>query len=80
MHGENWPALITNTDIYFEQIQHKNIPSFFNFLDVDILSRCLEKTGFSIQEINYFSRLDYPDEIRLDGREGVGAIAIKPCK
>ena len=33
--------------------------------------------GFGIERLKLFARPDYPADIRLDGRESVGLIAVK---
>ena len=46
-------------------------------LDKDILKRELKRAGFDIENIEYINRIDYPSDTQLDGRESVGAIAVK---
>lgn len=74
--GHPWPGLVENVADYSPE-RGKNIPPFMNYLDPDILARVLTQAGFTIEEISTFPRTDYPEDIRLDGREGLGAIAVK---
>jgi hypothetical protein len=49
-------------------------------MDVDVLRRIFEQAGFEIERVGYISREDFPDDMRLDGRENVGIIATKPAQ
>ena len=60
---KGWPTL------------HQYLPSFMNLLDVDALSKALQKAGFEIEECAY-TPINHP-EFKLDGREGIGFIAVK---
>ena len=48
-----------------------------HFLTPKILSDILIKIGFKVEKAEIFARTNYPLEEQLDGREGVGVIAIK---
>ena len=54
------------------------MPEFFNFLDKDILTSIFEEKGFIVEQSNYVNRDDFPESLRLDGRESVMLIARKP--
>ena len=75
--GAPWPGE-TEELSQNEGWRNKNVGSFANWLDVPVLKRTLEAVGFSKSEVKYLNRQDYPDDVRLDGRESVGAIAVKP--
>lgn len=75
--GHLWPGLIEDTS-EFKSIRYNNIPHLLNFFDPDILRRTAEKTGFIVQECAFINRDDFPPELRHDGRESVGLIALKP--
>lgn len=73
---EEWPGLVEDiTPIGSPSIP--NLPKLFHFLDTITLKRELEFAGFYVEEVSYFSRDDYPASVRLDGREGIGAIVTK---
>jgi hypothetical protein len=38
----------------------------------------LNQQGFKVKELGFCARPDYPDDVRLDGRENIGIICIKP--
>ncbi len=76
--GEPWPGMINDLSCYTNHPVAQDNPPFFNFLDQDILERALLKEGFTIEKATLFNRIHMPDHIKLDGRENVGVIAVKP--
>jgi SAM-dependent methyltransferase len=54
------------------------LPRYFHFLDCEVLERVFGEAGFILERCSLFSRQDYPDDLRCDGREGVGLVARKP--
>ena len=79
-NGELWPGYVEGKDKYTDSIYlKKNLPDNFVLLDVDTLAHVASKTGFYIEECNYFgsSTNHVPTPFKLDGREWVGLIAIK---
>lgn len=77
MAGEAFPGEIHNT-YEFEKNRTKAMPKFIHFLDDDILRKLLVNSGFNITKVEYINRKDeFPSDIILDGKESVGAIAVK---
>jgi hypothetical protein len=74
--GALWPGLIEDTS-FFQKIRYNNIPKLLHFLDPDILTRVCIKAGFVVQKTNFLNRDDFPKELKLDGRESVGMLAVK---
>lgn len=75
---EKWPGLIEDVQQYVSSgVEH--FPPFINLLDDEILSRTLNENNFKIERLEYLNRQDYPEDRQLDGRECVGAIAVKTC-
>lgn len=74
--NDQWPGLIEDVDKYLK-IRKADIPDLINFFDSEVLRRVLEKYNFKIKKIGYISRLDFPEEYRLDGKESIGVIAEK---
>jgi len=72
-----WPGFIENLR---DRVTHRagQLPDFFHALDPEVLSQLLENAGFKIEKVEIFSQSQYPLDIQLDGREGVGCIAVKP--
>ena len=75
--GEPWPGFIGNVELYTSESKNNVSPSM-NFLDKDTTKIHFEKAGFKIEECSYFARDTYPEKLKLDGREGLGIIAVKP--
>lgn len=75
---EKWPGLL-QIDKNSKLITNLSSewPMLANFLDVDVLYRELTNIGFNIEVLHTISRSDFPADRVLDGREGVGAIAVK---
>jgi predicted SAM-dependent methyltransferase len=74
--GAKWPGLVATSR--FRNIRYNNLPSFLHFLDPEVLSTICEKSGFVIEKSTTINRMDFPPELRFDGRESVGIIASKP--
>jgi SAM-dependent methyltransferase len=76
--GNPWPGLIFDMHNYYSSRHNNQIPNFLHFMDQDILNKVVTEAGFVIEKISTFSRIDFDEEVRLDGRENVGVIAVKP--
>lgn len=72
--GNPWPGICTDMQKGWPTL-HQYLPPFMNLLDVKALSRALIKAGFEIEECAY-TPINHP-EFKLDGREGIGFIAVK---
>lgn len=75
--GLKWPGWIPNLP-FFLRGRHSDVPTWANFLDVPVLKRIFEQSKFIIEKIGYIARDDFPEDVRLDGRESVGIILFKP--
>jgi len=74
--GDPWPGIVENVTAH-DPKRAGSLPSLFHLLDDGVLSRVFATAGFKIEQVEYFARPDYPADIRLDGRESVGLIAVK---
>jgi len=74
--GHPWPGVVENVGVH-DPKRAGSLPSLFHLLDERILGRVFTAAGFGIERLELFARPDYPPDIRLDGRESVGLIAIK---
>ncbi|MBI1861544.1 MAG: class I SAM-dependent methyltransferase [Deltaproteobacteria bacterium] len=74
--GDNWPGWIEDLR-KIDPRRGANLPASIHFFDPDLLSRELSKAGFSIESCTFLHRADFPEDLRLDGRESVGAIGVK---
>jgi hypothetical protein len=74
--GDPYPGYFTNLSDY-NKTNAKNLPNAFNFLDPDVLTRVYTKAGFKVELATFLDRQDFPENMKLDGRESVGFIAVK---
>jgi len=72
-----WPGLITDFPRW-DLRGGENLPSQMHLLDEKVLQRELTRSGFNPLSIKSFARPEFPESLKLDGRESVGAIAEKP--
>lgn len=75
--GEPWPGLIEDLSIY----KHKrsaDLPKLMHYMDDEIVRRIFTEAGFIIEKLGMFARPDFPEDMRLDGKENVGIVARKP--
>lgn len=76
--GESWPGF--NDDFSgIETERAKFLPGQIHHLDPDVLRRVFSNTGFTVLDVATFPRPEFPEDMRLDGRESVGLIAEKPA-
>ncbi|MEW6057466.1 MAG: class I SAM-dependent methyltransferase [Bdellovibrionota bacterium] len=71
-----WPGLVPNSFQYTDHTA-QDIPKVLHWMDEEVLNRVLRNAGFKVEEIRMIPRPDFPSWVRLDGRESVGAIAVK---
>ncbi len=76
--GEEWPGHFDNYHDLLDVKYKDKLPDFMNLQSIETLKRATEKQGFQVKKIGFCERPDYPDDVRLDGRENVGIICIKP--
>lgn len=48
-------------------------------MDKDVLERLFLEAGFKIEKSEYVE-IALPEDIKLDGRENIGLIAVKPIR
>lgn len=75
--GLEWPGMMTGVQRARSQFGDQ-CPDIFHFFDEDTLRKLAESNALVVKECKEFARHDYPESIRLDGREGIGLIAQKP--
>ncbi|HMT02473.1 MAG TPA: hypothetical protein PKD00_04075 [Burkholderiales bacterium] len=78
IQGWNWPGEINNPADFESSGRASTLPKFVHWLTKDILDQILIKTKFTIEKSSYIDRIgQFPNDLLLDGRESVGAIARK---
>jgi len=72
--GEEWPGLISDVAAFAPE-RAKFLPPLMHFLDPDVLRREATRAGLIVESCEFINRTDFPEDIRLDGRESVGLVA-----
>ena len=75
-----WPGFLNNLSKWAPKRSH-DLPDFIHLLDRDDVVSLLVEAGFLVEKIGYSpATSSHPEDMKHDGREHVGAIAIKPSK
>lgn len=74
--GDIWPGMYLDVPVHLPA-QAYALPDKLHVMDQDILKQALERHGFQIERIGYVSMQGYGVEKGRDGKETIGAIAIK---
>mgnify|MGYP002384496796 CR=1 FL=1 len=74
-NNHKWPGKIHNLRDYASDRKNE-LPRQANFLDKETLQKVIGDK-FKIIQASYVNRPDFPDDIKLDGRETIGIIAQK---
>jgi len=77
LEGVKYPGEVHNV-LEMDPIRGSSLPSMMHFFDQTTLSSLVTDAGFEVLQCNTFARPEFPEDIRLDGRESVGLIARKP--
>lgn len=75
--GAPWPGFFQLKDYCDDFECLDDNPEEINFVDKEILGRALREADFYIEEIEEFNREDFSETLSLDGKECVGAVAVK---
>lgn len=74
-----WPGEINNPAEFESSGRAASLPKFVHWITKEIMERALNGTNFNIEHIDYIDRNgQFPEDLLFDGRESIGAIAIKP--
>lgn len=77
LNGASWPGYVEDFGTNAKELSH-NLKPFLHVMDERPLRKALESQGFIIEEIQYIDRRKTIPTLSLDGKEGIGIIAIKP--
>lgn len=78
-NNNEWPGFIKNIAAYVPEERNQDLPQFINLIDEDILRKLMESVNFTIEKMDYIPAEEaHPEDMKLDGREHLGVIAIKP--
>jgi SAM-dependent methyltransferase len=73
-----WPGYVDDIQLHAPKHAHQ-LPHFINLIDEDILKRLVSNAGFQILEMTYTpGDEECPEEMKIDSRNFLGAIAVKP--
>jgi len=75
--GNPWPGHVENYGVSATALAYPNINSFLNVMDERPLRAALERAGFEVETVRIIDRRMTIPMLSLDGREGIGVIAIK---
>lgn len=75
--GALWPGFVEDV-MKMAPDRGRSLPKAMNLLDPETLTRVFVQAGFCVEKVGFFARPEFPEDIRLDGRESVGIIAVKP--
>ncbi len=75
-NGDLYPGLIENVHERFPHLA-TYMPNLLHYMDPTVLMRLFIDAGFQVEKCDFMNRMDYPERLRLDGRESVGIIARK---
>ena len=80
--GVRWPGFIVGLHNYIPTPgvqKHIDKPPYMNLMDTDLLRRICAEAGFEVRRVGYIDRADFRGLGRLDGRENVGCLAVRPA-
>lgn len=78
LNKKEWPGLIENIPTYAPH-RTKHLPLFINLIDEEMLIKLMDETGFKVEKMGFIPAEEaHPEDMKLDGREHLGAIAVKP--
>ena len=79
--GARWPGLMIGLEYFLPNMKlgpKLDGPAFMNLLDPELLERTCREAGFDIERVGWIDRSDFKGMGRMDGRENVGILALKP--
>ncbi|MCD9015965.1 chorismate lyase [Parachryseolinea silvisoli] len=79
--GVRWAGYIDDVAHYsHDPAIYSHLPNQIHHVDADDLTWAFQNAGFTIREVRYFGEEEgeLPSGIRMDGRERVGLVAVKP--
>jgi hypothetical protein len=77
--GIKWPGEITNPAEYESSGRAAMLPKFVHWITKEVLEKSLQQNNFEVEYLSYIDRRSqFPEDLLLDGRESIGAVAVKP--
>ena len=75
--GGKWPGWVEKISRYSQHKKLGAMPASIHLLDERILVPLVEGAGLRVERAWLYQREDLPRELKLDGRESVGLVAVK---
>ena len=76
--GSKWPGWVEKISQYSNHKKLGVMPASIHLLDDRVLPSLVESAGLIVERKWLYQRADLPKELRLDGRESLGLVAVKP--
>lgn len=73
-----WPGWVEKISQYSNHKKLGVMPASIHLLDDHVLPSVVESAGLIVERAWLYQRADFPKELRLDGRESLGLVAVKP--
>ncbi|MEO8666730.1 MAG: methyltransferase domain-containing protein [Ignavibacteria bacterium] len=77
LQGDLWAGQLEDVQKYAPE-RGESLPKRMLLMDLEMLRDVFEKANFVIEDLNFFARPEFPDDIKLDNRESIGLICYKP--
>lgn len=79
VQGVKWPGEITNPAEYESSGRAASLPKFVHWISKEVLEKSLLQSKLGVEHLSYIDRCgQFPDDLLLDQRESIGAVAAKP--
>lgn len=75
--GERWPGIFDPRSVASPEWKDR-IPTMVHLFEKDVLRRCAEEAGFTVQTLEYFCFRNFPAQHRTDGHEYITMTALSP--
>jgi SAM-dependent methyltransferase len=76
--GERWPGIFDPRTVATPEWKAR-LPPMVHLFEKDVLRRCAEEAGFTVETLEYFCFSQFPAKHRTDGREYLTLTARKPA-
>lgn len=77
-HGERWPGMFDPHSVATPD-WNERLPPMVHLFEKDVLRRCAEEAGLSVETLEYFCFRRFPAKHRTDGHEYLTLTARKPA-